>query len=342
MQHILSEGNLLDKHGNLIEAGYANSLVRVYDRSAIKASKLRIKEWDYYYVSDGKVFFCVTVADIGYISMASVSVVDCERKIFKTASAIGLLPLGKINLPSTYERGDAAIKVGKRDIKIINDGQCRRIICNYPSFHDGKTLTADILLTSPLKDNMVIATPFDKRGRFYYNAKLNCMRAEGSFTYGDSSYSFTPDSSTAGLDWGRGVWTYSNTWYWSSLSCVIDGERVGFNLGYGFGDTSAASENMLFALGKAHKLGRVDFGITGDAEGKPEYTSEWHFTDDEGRLDLIFKPDIDRRDRVSLGVITTDQHQVFGRFYGVAVCDDGTKITFDGQRGFAEKVFNAW
>ena len=76
MQHILSEGNLLDKHGNLIEAGYANSLVRVYDRSAIKASKLRIKEWDYYYVSDGKVFFCVTVADIGYISMASVSVVD--------------------------------------------------------------------------------------------------------------------------------------------------------------------------------------------------------------------------------------------------------------------------
>jgi hypothetical protein len=20
------------------------------------------------------------------------------------------------------------------------------------------------------------------------------------------------------LDWGRGVWTYSNTWYWASMS----------------------------------------------------------------------------------------------------------------------------
>lgn len=68
MQHILSEGNLLDKHGNLIEAGYANSLVRVYDRSAIKASKLRIKEWDYYYVSDGKVFFCVKFLPSGFLS----------------------------------------------------------------------------------------------------------------------------------------------------------------------------------------------------------------------------------------------------------------------------------
>ncbi|MDE6550632.1 MAG: DUF2804 domain-containing protein [Clostridia bacterium] len=342
MQHLLSAGDLLDKEGNLAEAGYAYSLVRVYDRSAIKASKLRIKEWDYYYVTDGKVFFCVTVADIGYISMASVSIVDCERRVFKTASAIGLLPLGKLKLPSTYERGDASIKVGKRNIRIVNDGESRRIICDYPAFHDGKTLKADITLTKPLKENMVIATPFDKRGRFYYNAKLNCMSAQGSFTYGDNTYSFSPDTSVAGLDWGRGVWTYSNTWYWSSLSCIIDGERVGFNLGYGFGNTSAASENMLFVGDKAHKLGRVDFGISGDAEGKPDFLSPWHFTDDEGRLDLIFKPDVDRRDRVSLGIITTDQHQVFGRFYGTAVCDDGSTITFDGQRGFAEKVFNAW
>ena len=46
MQHKLSNGPLLDSNGNLVEAGYAFSLVKDYDRKAIKAGKMRIKEWD--------------------------------------------------------------------------------------------------------------------------------------------------------------------------------------------------------------------------------------------------------------------------------------------------------
>lgn len=342
MQQLLSEGRLLDKEGNLQQAGYAYSLVREYSRKDIKASAMRIKEWDYYAITDGKVFFCVTVADVGFISMASVSVVDCTARRFKTSSAVGLFPLGKLNLPPTYEQGDSKIKVGKRCISIVNNGGVRHIVCDYPKFAGGKGLRADITLTEPLDNNMVIATPFDKRGRFYYNAKLNCMRADGWFEVGGERYVFSPDSALASLDWGRGVWTYKNTWYWSSLSCYVDGRRVGFNLGYGFGDTSAASENMLFVENTAYKLGRVDFGIPGDCTRKIDFLSDWHFTDDEGKLDLIFKPDIDRCDRLSLGIITTDQHQVFGRFFGKVKCDDGQEIVFDGQRGFAEKVYNAW
>ena len=63
------------------------------------------------------------------------------------------------------------------------------------------------------------------------------------------------------LDWGRGVWTYHNTWYWGSASGQVDGVPFGWNIGYGFGDTSAASENMLFYGGKAHKLSQVTFHI---------------------------------------------------------------------------------
>ena len=45
-QTLLSPGPLLDAHGALVEAGYATSLVRRYDRAAIRACGLRIKEWD--------------------------------------------------------------------------------------------------------------------------------------------------------------------------------------------------------------------------------------------------------------------------------------------------------
>ena len=51
MQHkILERHPLLDEKGEVIEAGYSNSLILDYDRNQIKASKWRIKEWDYYLI----------------------------------------------------------------------------------------------------------------------------------------------------------------------------------------------------------------------------------------------------------------------------------------------------
>ena len=343
MQTLLTEGDLLDNNGKLNQAGYSTYLAKKYDRSRINASKFRIKEWDYYAVTDGEVFLCLTIADIGYISMASVSLVDTHSRAFKTQSAIGLLPLGKTGFPSTYERGDVSLRIGGKKLSFVNDGIYRRLYCEYPKFRDGKTLVADITLSQPQAENMVIATPFKENDKaFYYNAKLNCMTASGYFELGGARRDFDPAKSLAVLDWGRGVWTYENTWYWSSLSAYVDGEKFGFNLGYGFGDTSAASENMLFYKGKMHKLGRVEFDIPSLPGGESDFEGEWKMTDDEGRLDLTFRPDVDRHDGISLGVLCTRQHQVFGGFYGTAKLDDGSIITLNGQRGFAEKVYNKW
>ena len=56
-QKRLTPGELLDENGVLKEAGYATSLVRRYDRSAIKGGALRIKEWDYYYVGNSRLIW---------------------------------------------------------------------------------------------------------------------------------------------------------------------------------------------------------------------------------------------------------------------------------------------
>lgn len=97
---------------------------------------------------------------------------------------------------------------------------------------------------------MVIATPFDKNAHFYFNQKINCMRAEGVVKCGNKEWKFDKSDSMGTLDWGRGVWTYDNTWYWGSLQGYLeDGSRFGWNIGYGFGNTSAASENMLSITG---------------------------------------------------------------------------------------------
>ena len=98
-----------------------------------------------------------------------------------------------------------------------------------------------------------------------YIEKINNLKARGSFTFGAIKHTF--DKNAMGvLDWGRGVWTYKNTWYWGAGTGVVDGKEIGFNIGYGFGDTSAASENMVFYDGKAHKLEEVSFNIPKDAK----------------------------------------------------------------------------
>ena len=58
---------------------------------------------------------------------------------------------------------------------------------------------------------------------------------------------------------------------------------------------------------------------------------------------MKFEPIIDRNDYTSaLGIIVTNQHQVFGRMTGKAVLDDGTVIRIKDFLCFAEKVHNKY
>ena len=73
-QHeITKAAPLLDVSGNLAEPGWARSLLPVYCRSQIRAPKTRIKEWDYYCITDGHIGLALTIADNGYMGLDSIS-----------------------------------------------------------------------------------------------------------------------------------------------------------------------------------------------------------------------------------------------------------------------------
>ena len=343
-RRITAPGPLHDEQGRLIETGYATALIRDYDRKRVKASRLRIKEWDYYCVTSDCYALALTIADNGYLYMDSVSLLDFENKTQATRSVI-LPPFGGRRLPASSEKGDIRVSGKGYAMAFENDGKRRRLyghMDSFPNERTGKPLLFDLTLSSPPRDSMVIATPFAGHPKaFYYNQKINCLQAEGKAVYGDREYLFSPAHSFAVLDWGRGVWTYENTWYWGSASGLANGVPFGFNIGYGFGDTSAASENMLFYGGIAHKLSRVKFEIP-VKDGKDDYLSPWKFTSDDGRFEMDFLPILDRSADIDLKVICSNQHQVFGRYSGTAVLDGGEKILIRNFVGFAEKVHNKW
>lgn len=340
---ITQQTKLLKSDGSLTAPGYAVKQLFVYDRNDIKAPGMRIKEWDYYYVGNKDYAVCMTIADNSYMSLISVTLLDFKTLFQQTVSKMKFFTFGKLNLPSSADGGDVEFSGKDFYMKFTNDGKKRNLVCHCEKFFENKTLDIDVTLTDFPEERMVIATPFPNAPQaFYYNQKINCMTASGSANFDGREYSFDDNGSLGLLDWGRGVWTYKNTWYWGSLSMILDGVKFGFNIGYGFGDTSAASENMLFYNGKAHKLSQVAFNIPVAEDGKDDFMSPWTFSSDDGRFEMDFEPLLNRNANINLGILCSVQNQVFGYFSGKAILDDGKEITLDRALGFAEKVFNKW
>lgn len=329
---------LLNEQGNLREPGWSRSLVQKYDRGLIKAPKWRIKEWDYYIVLSDKFAGAFTISDDGYIGLQSVSLLNFENEPWEhTETVLNAFPMGKLKLPSDSSNCTTEYADKRLQMKFMAEGGKRHISCHFEKFFQDKPFDCDIVLEQPEMDSMVIATPWDKKHAFYYNQKINCMRASGYMEYDGYKYEFNPSTDFGTLDWGRGVWTYDNTWLWGSGNADIDGNSFGFNIGYGFGNTKAATENVIFYNGKVHKLDDVTFHLPANG-----YMDKWTFTSSDGRFETEFVPVLDRSAKLDFKVLVSDQHQVFGRMSGKAILDDGQEIEFKDVMCFAEKVHNKY
>lgn len=360
MEHeIRSPGDLLDSRGRLREPGWARTLLLRYDRKAVRAPAFRIKEWDYYCVLAGDTALAFTISDNGYMGFLSASALDLAAGAEATASIMTAFPMGRLRMPPHSASGVSAAEARGCSLRFEASDGVRRIRARWPAFgskargasarHFGLPgapgLEADIVLREKApRESMVIATPFAGRPHaFYYNQKINCLDAEGGARVGTREFRFAAGKAFGVLDWGRGVWTYSNTWLWGSASgmarMVDSGASVpfGFNIGYGFGDTAAASENMAFVDGKAHKFGRLAIELDDGDFMKP-----WHARSEDGRFDMVLAPHLDRAAHSDFLVLRSIQHQVFGKWSGSVTLEDGRKVAVEGLAGFCEKVRNRW
>jgi len=242
-----------------------------------------------------------------------------------------------ITLPRNSDAGDAAYDDGRTRVAfhIVPGG--RRLDVRDLAFDEGRGLRIQVELDCPPgHESIVVATPMG-RGCFYYNRKLNSVPARGTIAWGSRMVRVVPNVAVGQLDWGRGVWPYRSHWVWASATGFLTGgRRFGLNLGAGFGDPEAAAENAICVQGRLHKLGVVHFDFE-----PGDYRRPWRFTDDEDRLDVELQPTIERVARTNLALVQSEVHQLFGRYSGRVVTDDGEEIDID-LAGFAEEHHARW
>lgn len=330
MQHeVTTKQKLLDEKGHIKEPGWARSLVWEYSRDDIHAAKNRIKEWDYYLVTNGNKAVAFTISDLGYMGMISISYLNIEEKWEKTKTITFPFSMGKLHLGSNSDNGNAIYQKKGLKLEYVTEPGKRMIKCSCDNFLNKEKLECDILLQQDDAESMVIATPWkEKPTAFYYNQKISNMPASGKVTLGDENWDLDPKTDFGVLDWGRGVWTYNNIWYWAIGTGTKDGIPFGFNLGYGFSDRSSASENVIYYDHKVHKLEDVTFQIPKKGKGKYDYDylKEWKITSSDGRFEATLTPQLDRKANINILLIASRQHQIFGRLNGKCILDDGKEI----------------
>jgi hypothetical protein len=335
---------LLSGDGRLLKEGWARKPLWRYDRKKIAATWLRIKEWDYYHIfsSDRKCGINFTLSDLGYASLFAITWIDLEKRAFYQADSLGVLPRGRLGFPPDSLTGDIYYADARLSISVTIKGDERRIVAECPRFpYNGRSvrLHADLVLKGDVTQNsLAIATSWkENRRAFYYNHKVNCLRAEGVVQIDDERYGFEAGRSYGGLDWGRGRWTYKNRWYWGSLSGLLNGELFGFNIGYGFSDRTPASENAVFYKNEVHKLDQVEWVFD-----PTDYLKPVRVTSNDGAFEMNFEPAVDRNSAVNLAIIKSVQHQVFGYFTGEIRLQNGERLHIEAMPGFIEDVLNWW
>lgn len=334
---------VFDKQKRHINFGYATDMAFVFDKKLVK-KPLRLKEWDFYQIQHGRYVVQLTLGHIAYAQNIAINLIDLEGEETYSASVVKLFKGAKSMTMPTDPSVDNEIHYTdtkkKVDLHYVTKGRIRHLYGSMVN-EKGVTFKVDVKLERlENHDAMVINTPFeDSLYHFYLNYKIGNLRASGTFSMDDLAFTFDPKVDFGLLDWGRGVWPFHEVWYWGQVNDYLaDGRMINLNLGYGFGNLEAASENMMIIDGKAYKLGRlyIENDVTLD------YMADWIIKSDDGKIDLVMKTIYDRYSDNDFKVIFMKCHQVYGRYYGTITLDDGTVVELTGQQGFFERSHNKW
>ncbi len=342
-QLITQPGSLLKSDGRLTVRGWSpqplldSNLEKTHFYSLKFLQSMRLKRWDYYGLTTDKFYFSFTISDIGYLGMIFVYVIDFENKQMHEET-IAVPFANGVKVARNSQDGVTEYKNKNVLLNFSTDKDQRKLSIHWKNFQDGKDLNAELDYSLPVDhESMNIVIPIEEK-RFYFNRKINCIPVKGWVEYLGERQEIKPEFALGNLDWGRGVWAYESFWVWASASgFTADNQRIGLNMGYGFGDTSAASENAFILNGKIHKIGKLEFHYNPD-----NFMEPWQMVSEDKRIQLTFTPFLERTATTDVKLLYSEVHQMFGKYKGHLETDEGTTIEIIDLVGFAEEHHARW
>lgn len=309
---------------------------RPLQRANLRGRRLAKKRWNYWAVTSPTHLFSATVSDLDYAGVVFVYLGDLERGELVEGTVLTALGRG-CTLPETVD-GSVAFRGRSLTVRFEREPAGVRIEVRARNL-GGAPLVAEIAVALPAgHESLSVVVPWDER-TFQLTTKRVALPAAGRVRHGEREIRFAPDDSFACLDFGRGIWPRRCAWNWGTAAGRVGGRTIGLNLGGKWTDGTGATENALLVDGHLWKLSQE---LAWDYD-RTSFLRPWHVaTPSTGEVDLLFKPCLERIARSGFWPISSEVHQLFGRWRGSVLAGDGARIEIRDLLGWAEEHVARW
>lgn len=327
---------LCDGKGSLDPSGIGWSRKPVHNCN-LSGHWPRKKKWNYWNIVTSEHLFCIAIVNFDYAAMAFTYLYNLETNslIEKTVA----VPFARGCSMSDNVRENVHFKNKNINISFVEEKVYKKISVEWNNFRDEMPLNGDFIIEQPNNiETLNVVIPWDKK-RFQFTSKQNCLPAIGTLTIGSEVLYFKTGEALASLDFGRGIWPRKTFWNWATCSGIQEEKSIGINLGGGWTDGTGITENAVFFDGRINKINEnVIFHYNKNNIMKP-----WEIkTQNSDRVNIEFIPLYDRIAITNVPFIKSNMHQVFGRFSGTVVLDNGEKAAIDNILGCAEEHNAVW
>jgi hypothetical protein len=323
--------DLCDAQGNLNPAAIGWSRHPIHTCN-LSRHPMRKKRWNYWCVTTPEFLFSVTLSNIDYMGLAFVYFLDFESKQFIEQTVMA--PFGKgCSLPDLVN-SNLAFNHRLLHLSFTGTSSGVDIEVTSPNFGGKELHTSLSVIRPPEHETLNVVIPWS-HDRFQFTSKQNCLPVSGIVIMDGRIYSIPANEGFACLDFGRGIWRYESFWNWACFSSP----GLGANLGAGWTDGTGYTENGLTINGSLHKIGQ-DIAFTYDPN---DFLKPWQLqTRDSDQVNLIFTPFYKRVARTNFAVLTSEVHQMIGRFSGTVTGNNGERMEVKDVIGWAEDHQARW
>lgn len=323
---------LTDARGRLNRDAVGWTRRQLHDTSGVLRSRWgRRKRWEYWGVVGPHHIVAMTISSVDYAGVQELWVFDRETR--REVSRVAIVPFARgTELPASLGDGPAAVRAGDLELRVEPDGPAAdRLLARAPG------VTIDLRAARPEgSEALGVVVPWSDT-RYQYTVKEVAIPTTGTIVLDGEEFAIDADGPAwAVLDHGRGRWPYDVRWNWGAGSGVVEGRRIGVQLGGQWTDGTGSTENALFVDGRLHKISEE---LTWEYD-PADYLAVWRVHGD--LAELAFTPFHDKVSRTALGVVSTRTDQCFGHWAGWMADDAGRRVRVDGVVGFVEDVHNRW
>ncbi|MDQ3157972.1 MAG: DUF2804 domain-containing protein [Actinomycetota bacterium] len=302
-----------------------------FTRTPLHESNLRgwgrNKRWDYWGIVSPRFVLGMTVASLDYAHASQLYLHDRETgKTFAADSAT--IGPGDVLVPD--RRPPMVVMEDNHKAKLRFLDESGRTVLRASSKHVEINLSV-----AQGGDCLGVVVPWSDR-RFQYTLKELARPVEGTIEVNGEAFTIGPDDAFAVLDRGRGKWPYKMSWNWAAGSGIVDGKRIGLQMGGRWTKGTGVADNGLFVDGH---LSYWDDELEW-TYSLAKKSSPWRVQGQN--VDATLTPFHRRHASTNYGIVATSAYQAFGVWSGSAVDDEGTSHSLDGLTGWAEQAHNRW